>query len=90
MSAQIHDILELHRAKERAREPAIAPCAAVPLVSDAQCAAMDEMGEHLDSKSIAQIKSVEQEHPWLWALYVIAGGVSTLVISMVNGPGTWS
>lgn len=31
-----------------AGEPAIGPCAAMPLISDAQCDAMDEQGAHLD------------------------------------------
>lgn len=43
MSTQLHEVLD----EERAREPAIGPCAAMPLVSDAQCAAVDETSAHL-------------------------------------------
>lgn len=44
MSAQIHALLD----EERAREPAIAPCPAMPKLTEEQMAGQDEMGEHLD------------------------------------------
>lgn len=75
MSAQIRSIL----AEERAREPAIGPCAAIPLITDEQCAAVDETGEHLD-REIA-----EESDPW-WLLLAGALAIVCVIVWSVYHP----
>lgn len=75
--------LEILRADRDAAEPAIAPSAAIPLVTSEQCAAVDETGEHLDCEL------AEESDPW-WLL--LAGAtviVSVIAYSVAVGPKPW-
>lgn len=81
MSAQLHALL----AEERARDFAERPFADEPLISDMQCDAVDETGQHLD---IEPIQTVEEEEPWLLWLYITTAALSFLF--SLAWPKEWS
>lgn len=68
MSAMLDRLL----ADRDAAEPAIAPCPAMPLLTDEQMAAFDEMGDHLDCEI------TEEADPW-WLLLTGAAVIVSVI-----------